>query len=154
MKKEQLVADLEALCAPIVKEKGYDLYHIEYVKENNEYYLRLYIEKPEERISLRDCEIVSRALSDMLDIEDPIKDAYFLEVSSPGLNRRLYSDEHFNRFIGKEVFVGFKNSLSGRKNVKGILKDVQENEIIVECEGNEIKVPKDKIKTANLEGEI
>ena len=82
MKKEQLVADLEALCAPIVKEKGYDLYHIEYVKENNEYYLRLYIEKPEERISLRDCEIVSRALSDMLDIEDPIKDAYFLEVSS------------------------------------------------------------------------
>ena len=108
MKKEQLVADLEALCAPIVKEKGYDLYHIEYVKENNEYYLRLYIEKPEERISLRDCEIVSRALSDMLDIEDPIKDAYFLEVSSPGLNRRLHSDEHFNRFIGKEVFVGFK----------------------------------------------
>ena len=145
MKKEQLVADLEALCAPIVKEKGYDLYHIEYVKENNEYYLRLYIEKPEERISLRDCEIVSRALSDMLDIEDPIKDAYFLEVSSPGLNRRLHSDEHFNRFIGKEVFVGFKSSLSGRKNVKGILKDVQENEI---------KVPKDKIKTANLEGEI
>ena len=53
MKKEQLVADLEALCAPIVKEKGYDLYHIEYVKENNEYYLRLYIEKPEERISDR-----------------------------------------------------------------------------------------------------
>lgn len=154
MKKEQLVADLEALCAPIVKEKGYDLYHIEYVKENNEYYLRLYIEKPEERISLRDCEIVSRALSDMLDIEDPIKDAYFLEVSSPGLNRRLHSDEHFNRFIGKEIFVGFKSSLSGRKNVKGILKDVQENEIIVECEGNEIKVSKDKIKTANLEGEI
>lgn len=51
----------------------------------------------------------------MLDIEDPIKDAYFLEVSSPGLNRRLHSDEHFNRFIGKEVFVGFKSSLSGRK---------------------------------------
>ena len=153
MKKEQLVADLEALCAPIVKEKGYDLYHIEYVKENNEYYLRLYIEKPEERISLRDCEIVSRALSDMLDIEDPIKDAYFLEVSSPGLNRRLHSDEHFNRF--KELRSQLNSSnLSGRKNVKGILKDVQENEIIVECEGNEIKVPKDKIKTANLEGEI
>ena len=108
MKKEQLVADLEALCAPIVKEKGYDLYHIEYVKENNEYYLRLYIEKSEERISLRDCEIVSRALSDMLDIEDPIKDAYFLEVSSPGLNRRLHSDEHFNRFIGKEFLKMYK----------------------------------------------
>ena len=165
MKKEQLVADLEALCAPIVKEKGYDLYHIEYVKENNEYYLRLYIEKPEERISLRDCEIVSRALSDMLDIEDPIKDAYFLEVSSPGLNRRLHSDEHFN--VGnvsyyipdekatKELKSQLNSSnLSGRKNVKGILKDVQENEIIVECEGNEIKVPKGKIKTANLEGEI
>ncbi|WP_300348072.1 ribosome maturation factor RimP [Clostridium sp.] len=154
MKKEQLEAGLEALCAPIVEEKGYSLYHIEYVKENNEYYLRLYIEKPEERISLRDCEVVSRALSDMLDEKDPIKDAYFLEVSSTGLNRKLYTDEHFKRFIGSEVFVGFKSSLSGKKNVKGILKDVQEDTIIIEFEGNDVKVPKEKIKTANLEGEI
>ena len=154
MKKEQLVADLEALCAPIVKEKGYNLYHIEYVKENNEYYLRLYIEKPEERISLRDCEIVSRALSDMLDIEDPIKDAYFLEVSSPGLNRRLFTNDHYVKFIGREVLVRLTKALDGNKNFKGILKEVNEDNIVVEA--NEIKttIPKDKIKSTNLEGEI
>ena len=153
MKKEQLVADLEALCAPIVKEKGYDLYHIEYVKENNEYYLRLYIEKPEDRISLRDCEIVSRALSDMLDIEDPIKDAYFLEVSSPGLNRTIFTDDHYNRFVGREVMVRFTKSIDGKKNIKGILKEVNEDNIVVESDVL-VNIPKDKIKSANIEGEI
>lgn len=154
MKKEQLVADLEALCAPIVKEKGYDLYHIEYVKENNEYYLRLYIDKAEGKVSLRDCEIVSRRVNEMLDEKDPIKDPYFFEVSSPGLNRKLHNDKHFKSVIGNEVYVGFTKSLEGKKNIKGILKEVTDDNLIIEAEGNDFSIPKDKIKTANLEGEI
>ena len=74
------------------------------MKENGEYYLRIYIEK-EKAISLNDCEALSRRVSDVLDEKDPITDAYFLEVSSPGLNRTLFTNEHYKRFIGSEVLV-------------------------------------------------
>lgn len=94
-----------------------------------------------------------RRVSDMLDVEDPISDSYYLEVSSPGLNRGLYKDEHFKRYIGKKVFVKFTGSLSGHKNIKGILKAVDEESITVEGE-SELNIPKSKIKSANLDGEI
>ncbi|MPQ42411.1 ribosome maturation factor RimP [Clostridium tarantellae] len=155
MKKDQLLANIEDLCLPIVEnELKYELYHIEYVKENNEYYLRLYIDKPNERISLKDCETVSRRISEMLDEKDPIKDAYYLEVSSPGLNRKLYKDSHFSRYIENEIYIGFTKTIENKKNIKGILKEVNEDNIVVEIEGNNFSVPKCKIKTANLEGEI
>ncbi|MGL5245506.1 MAG: ribosome maturation factor RimP [Sarcina sp.] len=155
MKKDQLVASVEALCLPIVEDElNYELYHIEYVKENNEYYLRLYIDKSGERISLKDCETVSRRISEMLDEKDPIKDAYYLEVSSPGLNRKFYKDSHFTRYIESEIYVGFTKTIDGVKNIKGILKGVDEDTLVIEVEGNNFSVPKDKIKTANLEGEI
>lgn len=154
MNKEQLLLDLEEMFLPIVNELNYELYYVEYVKENNEYYLRLYIDKESGRISLSDCEAVSRRISELLDEKDPIKDPYYLEVSSPGLNRRLYKDEHFNRFINSEIKVIFTKTIDGKKNIQGILKDNKEDVIVLEVEGNEINVPKDKIKSANLEGEI
>lgn len=154
MKKEQLVSNVEALCLPIVEELNYELYYIEYVKENNDYYLRLYIDKEDGRISLKDCETVSRRMSEMLDEKDPIKDAYYLEVSSPGLNRKLHTDKHFNKVIDSEIYVSFTKAIDGNKNVKGILKSVNEESLILDVEGAEFNVPKDKIKSANLEGEI
>lgn len=154
MKKEQFLLDLEEMFLPIVNSLNYELYHIEYVKENNEYYLRLYIDKENGRISLSDCEAVSRRISELLDEKDPIKDPYYLEVSSPGLNRRLYKSEHFNKFLGNEIKVVFTKTIDGNKNIQGILKNNKEDIIVLEVEGNEINVPKDKIKSANLEGEI
>ena len=154
MEKEQLVGSVETLCLPIVEELNYELYYIEYVKENNDYYLRLYIDKEDGRISLKDCETVSRSISEMLDEKDPIKEAYYLEVSSPGLNRKLHTDKHFNKFIDSEIYVSFTNAIDGKKNVKGILKAVNEELLVVEVEGTEFNIPKDKIKSANLEGEI
>ncbi len=154
MIKEQFLLDLEEMFLPIVNDLNYELYYVEYVKENNEYYLRLYIDKENGRISLSDCEAVSRRISELLDEKDPIKDPYYLEVSSPGLNRKLYKDEHFNKFLDNEIKVIFTKAIDGNKSIKGILKEVKEDVIVLEIEGNEINVPKDKIKSANLEGEI
>jgi len=152
MKIDALVNEIYEMVNPIAEELNYDIYHIEYVKENGEYYLRIYIEK-EGGITLSDCEALSRRVSDLMDEKDPIKDPYFLEVSSPGLNRTLFTENHYKRFIGREVMVRFTKSIDGKKNVKGILKEVNDDSIVVEAE-NLMNIPKDKIKSANIEGEI
>ena len=152
MKVDALIEKIYQLVRPVADELNYEIYHIEYVKENGEYYLRIYIDK-EGGISLTDCESLSRRVSDIMGEEDPISVAYFLEVSSPGLNRGLFTDEHYKKQIGKEVLVRFTKALGGRKNVKGILKEVKENSVVVEAD-TLVEVPKDKIKSANLEGEI
>ena len=152
MKVDALIEKIYQLVRPVAEELNYEIYHIEYVKENGEYYLRIYIDK-EGGISLTDCESLSRRVSDIMDEEDPIPVAYFLEVSSPGLNRGLFTDEHYKKQIGKEVLIRFTKSLGGKKNIKGILKEVKEDSILVEAD-TLVEVPKDKIKSANLEGEI
>lgn len=152
MKIDALVNEIYEMVNPIAEELNYDIYHIEYVKENGEFYLRIYIEK-DGGITLSDCEALSRRVSDLMDEKDPIKDPYFLEVSSPGLNRTLFNENHYKRFIGREVKVRFTKSIDGKKNVKGILKEVNDDSIVVEAE-NLMNIPKDKIKSANIEGEI
>lgn len=151
MKKDALIERLEKLVMPITDELDYELYHVEFVKEDGENYLRIYIDN-EEGISLDDCEKVSRRVSEMLDEEDPISVSYYLEVSSPGINRGLFKEDHFKKVIGKEIFVRFTGSLNGRKNLKGILKSYEDGFIEVETEDEElVKVPVEKIKKANLE---
>lgn len=152
MKIDALVNQIYEMVKPIADELNYQIYHIEYVKENGEYYLRIYIEK-EGRITLSDCEALSRRVSDVMDEKDPIADPYFLEVSSPGLNRTIFTEEHYKRFIGREVMVRFTKAIDGKKNAKGILKEVNEDNIIVEAD-TLISIPKEKIKSANIEGEI
>ena len=152
MKNDALVNEIYEMVKPIADELNYDIYHVEYVKENGEFYLRIYIEK-DGGITLSDCEALSRRVSDLMDEKDPIKDPYFLEVSSPGLNRTLFTENHYKRFIGREVMVRFTKSIDGKKNVKGILKEVNDDSIVVEAE-NLMNIPKDKIKSANIEGEI
>lgn len=153
MNNNALIEKIETLVKPIADELNYEVYHIEFVKENNEFYLRIYIDK-EEGISITDCEVLSRRVSDVLDVEDPIDKAYYLEVSSPGLNRRLFKDEHFKKFVGREVLVKLNGNIEGKKNIKGLLKEVNEENIIVEDNEKAITIPKSKIKAANLEGEI
>lgn len=152
MKNDALVNEIYEMVKSIADELNYDIYHVEYVKENGELYLRIYIEK-DGGITLSDCEALSRRVSDLIDEKDPIKDPYFLEVSSPGLNRTLFTEEHYKRFIGREVMVKFTKSVDGKKNIKGILKEVNEDSIVVEAD-QLINIPKDKIKSVNIEGEI
>ena len=152
MKNDALVTQIYEMVKPISDELNYEIYHIEYVKENGEYYLRIYIEK-EGGITLSDCEALSRRVSDLMDEKDPIPEAYFLEVSSPGLNRTLFTEAHYKRFVGREVMVKLTKAIEGKKSIKGILKEVNEENIIVEAD-TLISIPKDKIKSANIEGEI
>ena len=91
MDKNALVEKIKKIVEPITSELSYELYYVEYVKENGDFYLRIYIDKEEGRVSLNDCEAVSRRVSEVLDAEDPIESAYYLEVSSPGLFRSFHT---------------------------------------------------------------
>ena len=102
MDKNALVEKIKKIVEPITSELSYELYYVEYVKENGDFYLRIYIDKEEGRVSLNDCEAVSRRVSEVLDAEDPIESAYYLEVSSPGLFRSLHTKKHFEKVLGKE----------------------------------------------------
>lgn len=152
MKKDALMEKIEELILPITDELGYELYHVEFVHEDGENYLRIYIDS-KEGIKLTDCEAVSRAVSDMLDSEDPIDKAYYLEVSSPGIDRGLYKEEHFVNSIGEKVFVKFTGAIEGMKHITGILKEVNNECIIIEGDAT-LSIPKEKIKSANIQGEL
>ena len=110
----------EKLLEPILTENNFELYDVEYVKEGSNWYLRTFIDK-EGGINVEDCELVSRALSDLLDKEDFIPDAYILEVSSPGLGRQLKRDKHFEYSIGEEVEIKLYKPINKQKEWVGIL---------------------------------
>jgi ribosome maturation factor RimP len=153
MKKEAMLEKVMTIVRPIVENLNYDLYHLEYVKENNEFYLRIYIDSTN-GISLEDCERVSRAVSEALDVNDPINDAYYLEVLSPGIYRELHTDEHLFKYKGSEVVVNLKTSFNGKKVIKGILDSHTNIDVTVLAENKPINVPREKIKTINLDGEL
>ena len=120
-KRETYESKTEQLLIPIAEKYGVEIYDIEYVKEGKDWYLRAYIDKPE-GVNITDCENVSRALSEALDVEDYIPDAYILEVSSPGLGRTLKKDRHFEKSLGAEVKVKTYKPIDGQKEFTGILK--------------------------------
>lgn len=129
-KRENYETRTEELLQPIAAAQGVEIYDVEYVKEGSDYYLRAYIDKPE-GVGILDCENVSRALSDVLDQEDFIPDAYILEVSSPGLGRTLKKDRHLAHSIGKEVEIKLYKPFEGGKEYAGVLKAFDENSIVI-----------------------
>jgi len=150
---ELLMEKILKLVKPIVEEQNYELYHLEYVKEFGENYLRIYIDSPN-GISLNDCEKVSRPVSDILDAADPIKESYYLEVSSPGINRILYNDAHLKKYINNLVDIKLSKIYNGKKRFEGILKNFNSNEIIISNDGIDIIIPRDKIKLISLKGDL
>lgn len=131
---------------------GYDLYHVEFVNELGHRYLRVMIENKdkEQKITIKDCEIVAKTINPLIDELD-IKDKFFLEVSSPGVNRKLYTYEHMKNSEGKYVSVKLTKSIDGSKRYNGILKSVNNNEIILKTKERELKINLDMIKNINLE---
>ena len=119
--RETYESKTERLLSPIAEKYGVEIYDVEYVKEGSDWYLRAYIDKPD-GVNINDCENVSRALSDALDAEDYIPDAYILEVSSPGLGRALKKDRHLEKSLGAEVEVKTYKPIDGQKEFAGILK--------------------------------
>ena len=129
-KRETYEARCEQLLLPIAEKCGVEIYDVEYVKEGSDYYLRAYIDKPE-GVSINDCETVSRALSDALDKEDFIPDAYILEVSSPGLGRTLKKDKHLQKSIGQEVEIKLFKPIDKCKEFAGVLDSFDEEKITI-----------------------
>ena len=137
-RREEYEAKTEALLQPMVDERGFELVDVEYVKEGSNWYLRAFIDKPG-RISIDDIEPISRELSEKLDQEDFISDAYILEVSSPGLGRPLKKDKDFVRSIGEEIEIHLYRAINKQKEFVGILKEFnkEENTFTVELEDGE-----------------
>lgn len=136
-----------SLIEEIINNLGYELYDVNYVKEGKEYYLRIFIDK-ESGIDLDDCEKVSNAINDILDEADYIKEQYFLEVSSPGLERILRKDKHFESQIGNKIIVKLFKSIDKQKEIEGILKEYNDNNIILESEEKQIIIEKNNISVA------
>ena len=130
-KRETIEKRFEEILTPIAVQNGVDIYDVEYVKEAGDYYLRAYIEK-EGGVNIGDCENVSRALSDVLDAEDFIEDAYTLEVSSPGLGRTLKKDRHLEKSIGEKVELKTYKPIDGQKEFEGVLKAFTADSLTIE----------------------
>lgn len=148
-KRETYEAKAEALLAPIASAAGVEIYDVEYGKEGADWYLRAYIDKPE-GVNIEDCEKVSRALSDALDKEDFIADAYILEVSSPGLGRTLKKDKHLEKSLGSEVEVKTYKPIEKCKEFAGILKAYDRDTVTIELESGEMTFSKSDIALIRL----
>lgn len=149
-KREDYERRTEALIQPILDRLGFFLWDVEYVKEGAEYYLRAYIDK-ENGITIDDCVEVSRALSDELDREDFIDEAYILEVSSPGLGRTLKKDKDFERSIGQSVDIKTFKPINGLKQMTGVLLSYDKDSIeISDGGGSKIKIGRSDLAKVNL----
>ena len=133
---------VESLVKHKIEELGYSLYDVEYAKEGKNYFLRVFIDKTE-GVDLNDCEKVNDAINNLLDKADYIKEQYFLEVSSPGIERILRKDEHLEQNEGKEVTIKlFKKDNNGKKEYQGTLESF--NDKIIVLQGN-IKIERKDI---------
>ena len=138
---------------PVIDELGYELLDVEYVVERGRWTLRIYIDK-EGGVSVNDCAIVSKEVSPILDVEDPIDNSYVLEVSSPGLNRPLTKEKHFVWAIGKKIKVKTEMPIQGRRNFTGLLQDFKDGTLFLDVEGEMFSLSYDNIEKANLVYEI
>ncbi len=133
------------LVEPIIENLGYELYDVEYAKEGKNYFLRIFIDN-EKGIDLNDCEKVNDAVNDILDTENYIKEQYFLEISSPGIERVLRKDKHLEKNIGEEISVKlFKKDENGKKEYLGKLKDFNKEKIVIEQEEQDIDIERKNI---------
>lgn len=148
-----VIRETEELILPILKEKEMELVDIEYVKEGPNWFLRVYIDK-ENGLDISDCGEVSEQLSEKLDETDPIKGAYFLEVSSPGAERPLKTKADFTKNINNNIYVTLYEQVNGEKAYEGKLQsfrdDIVEIEYLVKGKKKDIEIPYKKIAKARL----
>ncbi|MGO0122991.1 ribosome maturation factor RimP [Desulfothermobacter acidiphilus] len=137
------------LAQPLVERLGLELVEVEYRKEGGRWILRVFIDKPG-GVTLDDCEALSELLGELLDQEDPIPHAYFLEVSSPGVERPLKKVDDFKRFVGHEIRVSTLTPVQGRRRFTGELLSADEEAIRLRTETGEVTLPHRLIAKANL----
>jgi ribosome maturation factor RimP len=148
-KKEEYEKKAEELVMPLIEANNFELVDVEYVKEGGSFYLRYYIDK-ENGINVDDCELISRAVSDLLDEKDFIEDAYILEVSSPGLGRPLKKPKDFERSMGKEVEIKLYKAVEGQKEFEGTLVSYTDTQVTISVDGEEKTFDRDTIALIRL----
>ncbi len=139
-----VVATVREGISPVADELGYMLWDVEYVKEGSRRILRVTIDN-EEGITIEDCERMHRAIDPVLDEIDPIEDAYDLEVSSPGIERDLRTDEHIKACIGEDVEVRFFAPFEGQKTLKGVLAGLEGEDVLLQIGDEEKQLPREAI---------
>ena len=151
VKIKELVTDL---LARFLEENEYELYNVEFVKEGKDWFLRIYIDRTDDSeggIGTDDCEKVSRYLSEKLDETDPIEQNYYLEVSSPGMDRALLKESDYVRFSGSFVDVALYQGFNGKKTYFGKLAGIQDgNLVIIDEKENKIEIPMEKVAKTKL----
>lgn len=146
--------DLSQLFEPVVESMGYELVGVEFNAGGGHGTLRVYIDR-EEGVSLDDCAEISHQVSGILDVEDPIKQAYDLEISSPGIDRPLFKLADYERFSGREAKIRLVVGLDGRRNFRGRLLGVSDGRLVgIEVDGESFELPYADIARANLVGDI
>ncbi len=149
-KREEYEQLTEELVMPIIEQNNFELVDVEYVKEASNYYLRIYIDK-EGGITVDDCEIVSRALGDLLDAKDFIEESYVLEVSSPGLGRPLKKEKDFKRSIGMEVEIHLYKAIDRQKDYTGVLIAYSDDDVTIAVDDDkEMKIERKDIALIRL----
>lgn len=149
------------LLEPPIEALGYELVDIEFAQAGRGGVLRIFIDRPAAgvagppagSITVEDCANVSHAVSQVLEIDDPIKGQYTLEVSSPGFDRILRKREHFERFVGDRILAELKLPIDGRRRFIGILKSIENGSIVVEVDGQPHDLPLERIQKARLRPE-
>lgn len=143
------VAELQDMLRPAIEALGYSLWGIEYIPQGRHSMLRVYLDK-EGGINIDDCEIASRQISSILDVEDPISGEYTLEVSSPGLDRLLFNLDQFKEYLGWHVKLRLTENFEKRRNFTGQLKAVVDDEVVLIIGDEEYTIPCELIEKASL----
>ena len=140
---------LHNLIEPVVASLGCELWGLEYLTQGRYTTLRIFIDGPN-GVSLDDCEKVSRQVSAVMDVEDPIDGEYTLEVSSPGMDRPLYTPAHYARYVGETVNLRLRMAREGRRKFKGSIVKVEGEDVTLNVDGKEILIPVDAIDKSNI----
>ncbi len=140
---------LTELVRPVVEGLELEFWGLEMVVQGREKTLRVYIES-DKGIAVEDCEAVSRQLSSLFDVEDPIVGEYTLEVSSPGLDRPLFEAAQFAQYVGETVKIKLRSAFEGRRNFRGALSGVEDDEVIIVVDGHEYILPIESVEKANI----
>lgn len=144
--KEQRI---EAMLAPVIEDLGYQLWGIDYLIKGRLSLLRIYIDS-ESGVAIEDCAKVSRQVSAVLDVEDPIAGEYTLEVSSPGMDRPLYTLLQFQAYIGSQVAVRLRSAFDGRRKFSGVLTAIENEELVLQVDDHEYLLPYELVERAHV----
>lgn len=143
------VQQLQELLAPVIEAMDYQCWGVEFISQGKHSILRVFIER-EDGITVDDCELVSRQISALLDVEDPVSGEYTLEVSSPGMDRPLFNKQQFATYTGHLVKIRTRMAIEERRNFQGVLRGIEGEDVVVQVDNFEYLLPLDLIEKANV----